>query len=164
MTTIPTIMSAVSQNRRRLSPISVFAPSALALLVLAYGGAAYPADSSSPDAGSAKVKATEFKDYSYAEKAKLQEALKQEMDQTKIEIDKLAAKYDALSDSAKADAKKRMQDLKDQEGKISDYSDKVKDATEADWKDLTSKIDQGVASLKGSMREFGEWIDKQNSK
>ncbi len=59
-----------------------------------------------------------------------------------------------------------MQDMKDQDGAISNYSNNVKDATEKDWNDLTSKIDQGVSTLNVSIQEIqdvGNWIDKQTS-
>ena len=65
-----------------------------------------------------KEAAQEMKDYAYAQKAEFVAKMQGQLDEINRDLDQLAAKIEKASDAAKAEAKPKLQALRDQTAKL----------------------------------------------
>ena len=76
-----------------------------------------------------KQAAQDMKDYTYAQKAEFVKAMQAQLDALNKDVDQLAAKIDKSSDAVKAEAKPKLQALRDQTAKLNKQLDEAKNAT-----------------------------------
>src|SRR5690349_6196344 len=102
----------------------------LASAVLAVGCNKEATTSEQLDKAQAKTAeaAQEIKDYSYAQKSQFVEKMQGELASLNADLDQLSAKIEKSSDAAKAEAKPKLQALRDQTAQLNKQLDDVKNA------------------------------------
>lgn len=77
--------------------------------------------------------AQQIKDYSYAQKDQFVQQMQGQLTGLKRDLDQLAAKIETSSDAVKAEAKPKLQALRDQTAQLNQRLEEVKNATESTW-------------------------------
>ncbi|MGA3268648.1 MAG: methyl-accepting chemotaxis protein [Verrucomicrobiota bacterium] len=80
-----------------------------------------------------KQAAVEMKDYTYAQKDEFVKDMQTQLDALNKDLDALSAKIDSSSDAVKAEAKPKLQALRDQAAQLNKQLDKAKNATDSTW-------------------------------
>ena len=100
----------------------------------------------------------EMKDYAYAQKAEFVAKMQGQLDEINRDLDELAAKIEKSSDAVKAEAKPRLQALRDQTAKLTKQLDEAKNATESNWGDVKEGFKQGYSELKDGFQQARQWM------
>ncbi len=75
-----------------------------------------------------------------------------------IPVDQLTAKVEKASDTAKAEAKPKLQALRDQTAKLTKQLDEAKNATESTWGDVKAGFRKGYSELKDGFNQARQWV------
>jgi hypothetical protein len=102
--------------------------------------------------------AEDMKDYTYAQKSEFTAKMQIQLAAINRDLDQLAAKIERSSDAAKAEAKPKLQALRDQEAQLNKQLDEVKNATESTWDSVKTASKKTYASLKEAFRESRQWV------
>ena len=105
-----------------------------------------------------KEAAQEMKDYTFAQKAEFTEKMQNQLAAINKELEQLAAKVEKASDSAKAEAKPKLQALRDQTAKLGKQLDEAKGATESTWNDVKAGFKKGYGELKEGFQQARQWV------
>jgi cytochrome c556 len=105
-----------------------------------------------------KETAQDMKDYAYAQKTEFVAKMQGQLDEINRDLDQLAAKIEKASDTAKAEAKPKLQALRDQAAKLKTQLDKAKDATESTWEDVKTGFKKGYSDLKDGFNQARQWV------
>ena len=105
-----------------------------------------------------KVAAQQMKDYAYAQKADFVVAMRGQLDALNRDLDSLAAKIEASSDAAKAEARPKLQTLRDQVAKLNTQLEKATDATESTWGEVKTGFQKGLDELKDGFQQARQWV------
>ena len=109
------------------------------LAVTAFAAGCKPAEDNSTAQQLDKVKtetkadAQAMKDYAFAQKAEFVADMQGQLDALNKDLDQLSAKIDKSSDAVKADAKPKLQALRDEAAKMNKQLDEARNATESTW-------------------------------
>jgi len=103
-------------------------------------------------------------DYAYDKKDAFVVKAQADLDALDLKIKELSDKAAAASDSVKADAQARLQDLRDQRTEAGKKLDEAKNSTEANWADMKAGFQHSYDEVKTSVKEAWQWLaDKMNS-
>ena len=102
--------------------------------------------------------AQNLKDYTYAEKAEFVKALQTQLDTINQELDTLSAKVDASSDAVKADAKPKLQALRDQSAQLKQQLADVQNATESTWDSVKAATKSAYDSTAKGVVDARQWL------
>jgi DNA anti-recombination protein RmuC len=105
-----------------------------------------------------KQAAQDMKDYTYAEKTEFVQQMQGQLTALNRDLDQLSAKVEKSSDAVKADAKPKLQALREQAGKLNQQLDKAKDATESTWGDVKDGTKKAYSDLKDSFQQARQWV------
>jgi len=105
-----------------------------------------------------KEAAQDMKDYAYAQKAEFVAKMQGQLDEINRDLDQLAAKVEKASDTAKAEAKPKLQTLRDQAAKLNTQLDEAKNATESTWGDVKAGFKKGYSELKNGFQQARQWV------
>lgn len=105
-----------------------------------------------------KEAAQEMKDYAYAQKAEFVANMQAQLDEINRDLDQLAARIEKSSDAAKAEAKPKLEALRDQTAKLTKQLDQAKDATESTWGDVKDGVKKGYDELKDGFQQARQWV------
>ena len=105
-----------------------------------------------------KEAAQDVKDYTYAQKTEFVDKMQAEMAVINRDMDQLAAKIDKASDTAKAEAKPKLQALREQTDKLNQQLDKAKSATESTWDDVKAGTKKAYSDLKDDFQQARQWV------
>jgi chromosome segregation ATPase len=104
------------------------------------------------------------KDYAYDNKDAFVAGASADLNTLDQKINELADKSATASDSVKADAETRIQELRDERNALGKKLDSVKSATEADWNDSKTGFQKSYGNVKDSLKQDWQWLhDKLNS-
>jgi hypothetical protein len=104
------------------------------------------------------------KDYSYDKKDAFVASASADLNTLDQKINELADKSATASDSVKADAQTKLQELRDKRGVLDKKLDNVKNATEADWNDVKAGFQNSYDDVKGSLKQDWQLLEgKLNS-
>ena len=73
------------------------------------------------------------------------------------DLDQLSVKIEKSSDSAKAEAKPKLQALRDQTGKLSQRLDDLKNATESNWDSAKDGFKKAYEASKDGFQQARLW-------
>ena len=73
-------------------------------------------------------------------------------------LDQLAAKIEKSSDTAKAEAKPKLDALRGQAAKLNKKLDEARNATESTWDDVKAGFKKGYAELKDGFNQARQWV------
>jgi chromosome segregation ATPase len=105
-----------------------------------------------------KEAAQDMKDYAYAQKTEFVEKMQGQLTELNRDLDQLAAKIEKSSDAAKAEAKPKLQALRDQADKLNQQLDKARNATESTWADVKSGTRLAYNELKDGFQQARQWV------
>ena len=92
-----------------------------------------------------KDAAQDMKNYAYAQKAEFVTKMQDKLAAINRDLDQLSVKIDKASDSVKAEAKPKLQALRDESTKLNAQLDKARSATESTWDDVKASFRKGYA-------------------
>jgi ElaB/YqjD/DUF883 family membrane-anchored ribosome-binding protein len=87
--------------------------------------------------------------------------MKTKLDKLNADIAELAAKIDKATDQAKADAKPKLQALRDQAAKLGDMLGKAQVATAASWDAVKADFKAGFADLEVGVTDARKWLSEK---
>lgn len=105
-----------------------------------------------------KQAAQDMKDYTYAQKAEFVEKMQGQLAALNRDLDQLAAKVESGSDAVKAEAKPKLQALRDQSVQLNKQLDEVKNATESTWDTVKNGFKKAYDSSKDGFQQARQWV------
>jgi septal ring factor EnvC (AmiA/AmiB activator) len=102
--------------------------------------------------------AREMKDYTYAQKSAFVETMQSQLAALNRDLDQLSAKIERSSDTAKAEAKPKLQALRDQAEKLNQQLDKARNASESTWDDVKAGSRKAYTELKDGFEQARQWV------
>lgn len=105
-----------------------------------------------------KEAAQDMKDYTFAQKAVFVEKMQNQMAEINRDLDQLMARVEKCSDAAKAEAKPKLQAVRDQAAKLNQQLDAAKNATESTWDDVKAGFKKGYNDLKDGFQNTRQWV------
>jgi DNA repair exonuclease SbcCD ATPase subunit len=105
-----------------------------------------------------KEAARAMQDYAYAEKAELVGKMNKELGEIQEELDRLSAKVDRSSDTAKADAKAKLEAVREKWARAKKNLARAESATESDWDDVKRGFRTSYGELKDSVAKTRQWL------
>ena len=104
-----------------------------------------------------KEAAQDMKEYTYAQKAEFVTYMQGQLNTLDADLDKLAAKIEKSSDAVKADAKPKLQALRDQATNMRQQLIDSQNATETTWDSVKTASRKTWDSLAKSFAEARQW-------
>ena len=101
------------------------------------------------------------KDYAYAQKAEYAAKIRAELAALNKELDQLSAKVESSSASAKAEAKAKLQDVRERVARLGEKLDNVQNATESTWEEVKAGVKKGYEEVKDSFNQFRSWLSEK---
>lgn len=105
-----------------------------------------------------KQAAADMKDYTYAQKDEFVKAMQVQLDALNKDLDQLSAKIDSSSDAVKAEAKPKLQALRDQTAQLNKQLDDAKNATESTWDSVKAGFTKAYDSTKDGFNQARQWV------
>ena len=105
-----------------------------------------------------KEAAQNMKDYTYAQKTEFVEKMQSQLAGINKDLDLLAAKIEKSSDAAKAEAKPKLQALREKAAGLGGQLDGVKNATESTWESVKTGSKQAYTDLKDGFNQARQWV------
>jgi len=105
-----------------------------------------------------KEAAQDMKDYAYAQKTEFVAKMQDQLSEINRDLDQLSAKVEKASDSAKAEAKPKLEALREQAAKLNKQLDGAKSATESTWDDVKAGFKKGYSELKNGFQQARQWV------
>jgi len=107
------------------------------------------------------VAAQDMKDYTFAQKAEFTAQMQSQLAEINKELDQLAARIEKSSDAAKAEAKPKLQILREQAAKLNTQLDDVKSATESTWDSVKAGSKKAYNELKDGFNQARQWVSEK---
>ena len=105
-----------------------------------------------------KAAAQDMKDYTYAQKTEFVKHMEPQLTALEEDLNKLAAKIEKSSDAVKAEAKPKLEALRDQSAKLNKQLDEVKNATESTWDSVKAGFKKAYESSKDGIQQARQWV------
>src|SRR5260370_16828905 len=104
-----------------------------------------------------KQAAQDMKDYTFAQKAEFVEKMQGQLTALNQDVDQLAARIEKSNDAVKAEAKPKLQALRDQTARLNKQLDKLKNATESTWDSVKNGFQTAYDSSKDGFQQARQW-------
>jgi chromosome segregation ATPase len=133
---------------------------ALSLVALTIGCHKEPTAAEQIDKAKAETAtaAQDIKNYSFAQKTEFVTKMQGQLDALNKDLDQLSAKIESSSDAIKADAKPKLQALRDQTSELTKQLDNVRNATESTWDAVKAASEKAFDSAKGGFQQARQWV------
>ena len=105
-----------------------------------------------------KEAAQDMKDYAYGQKSEFVDKMQTQLAAIKRDLDQISAQLEKSSDSAKAEAKPKLQVLRDQVAKLNKQVESAKNATESTWDDVKAGFKKGFGELNEGFQQARQWV------
>jgi len=105
-----------------------------------------------------KQAAQDMKDYTFAQKAEFVKTMQGQLDALNKDLDELSAKIDSSSDAVKAEAKPKLQALRDQAAQLNKQLDEAKNATESTWDSVKAGFQKAYDATKDGLNQARQWV------
>ena len=102
--------------------------------------------------------AQNMKDYTYAQKAQFVEFMQGQLKALNRDVDQLAVKIENSSDAVKAEAKPKLQALRDQTAQLNKQLDEARGATESTWDSVKDGFKKAYDSSKDGFNQARQWV------
>ena len=104
-----------------------------------------------------KADAQAMKDYAYTQRAEFVTAMQGKLDALNKDIDVLSTKIDKSSDAVKADAKPKLQALRDEAAGLNQQLADAKNSTESTWDSVKAGTRKAYNGLKDDFQQARQW-------
>ena len=105
-----------------------------------------------------KQAAQDMKNYTFAQKDEFVENMQGQLAELNRDLDQLCARVEKSSDAAKAEAKPKLQALRDQTAQLNKQLDEVKNATESTWDSVKDGFKKAYESSKEGFQQARQWV------
>ena len=105
-----------------------------------------------------KEAAQDMKDYTFAQKAEFVEKMQGQLTELNRDLDQLAAKIEKGSDAVKAEAKPKLQALRDQTAQLNKQLDEARNATESTWDSVKGGFQKAYEASKEGFQQARQWV------
>jgi chromosome segregation ATPase len=105
-----------------------------------------------------KQAAQDMKDYTFAQKEEFVKTMQVQLDALNKDLDQLSAKIDSSSDAVKAEAKPKLQALRDQAAQLNKQLDEAKNATESTWDSVKAGFTKAYDATKDGFNQARQWV------
>jgi chromosome segregation ATPase len=105
-----------------------------------------------------KQAAQDMKDYTFAQKAEFVKAMQGQLDTLNKDLDQLSAKIDASSDAVKAEARPKLQILRDQAAQLNQQLADAQNATESTWDSVKAGFQKAYEATKDGFQKTRQWL------
>ena len=105
-----------------------------------------------------KQAAQDLKDYTYAKKDEFAQQMQSQLTALNQDLDKLSAKIESSSDAVKAEAKPKLQALRDQASQLNKQLEAVKQANESTWDSVKSGVEKAYDKLADGVKQARQWV------
>ena len=105
-----------------------------------------------------KQVAVDMKDYTYAQKDEFVKDMQVQLDALNKDLDQLSTKIDSSSDAVKAEAKPKLQALRDQSAQLNNQLDQARNATESTWDSVKAGFQKAYDATKGGINSARQWV------
>jgi chromosome segregation ATPase len=105
-----------------------------------------------------KQAAEDMKDYTFAQKDEFVKAMQSQVAALNGDLEKLSAKIDASSDAIKAEAKPKLQALRDQAATLNQQLADAANATESTWDSVKAGFAKAYDATTNSFTEARQWV------
>ena len=105
-----------------------------------------------------KQAAADMKDYTFAQKDEFVKYMQGQLTTLNQDLDKLSAKIDSASDAVKAEAKPKLQALRDQAAKLNQQLADASNATETTWDSVKAGTKQAYDAVVKSFNDARQWV------
>jgi len=104
------------------------------------------------------VAASDMKDYAFAQKTEFVAKMQGQLDALNKDLDQLSARIESSSDAIKADAKPKLQALRDQSAQLTKQLDNARNATESTWDSVKVASEKAFDSAKDGFQQARQWL------
>ena len=108
-----------------------------------------------------KEAAQDLKDYTFAQKAEFTEKMQSQLAEINKNLDQLEAKIEKSSEPVKAEAKPKLQALRNQSAELSKQLDEVKNASESTWDSVKAGTKKSYEALKDGFQQSRQWVSEK---
>ena len=105
-----------------------------------------------------KEAAHDLKEYTFAQKAEFSAKMQSQLDALNKDLDELSSKIEHSSDAIKAEAKPKLQALRDQAAKLKTQLGEAKNASESTWGEVKTGFSKGYGELKDGFQQARQWV------
>lgn len=105
-----------------------------------------------------KQAAQDMKDFTFAQKDEFVKFMQGQLTALNQDLDKLAAKIDGSSDAVKAEAKPKLQALRDQAAKLNTQLAEAQNATESTWDGVKAGAKTAYESVEKGFNDARQWV------
>ena len=105
-----------------------------------------------------KQAAQDMKSYTFAQKDEFVKQMQVQLDALNKDLDQLSTKIDSSSDAVKAEAKPKLQALRDQVAQLNKQLDDAKNATESTWDSVKAGFTKAYNSTKDGFNTARQWV------
>jgi len=105
-----------------------------------------------------KQAAQDMKDYTFAQKAEFVKTMQGQLDTLNKDLDQLSAKIDSSSDAVKAEAKPKLQALRDQTAQLNKQLEDASNATESTWDSVKTGFQKAYDATKDGFNQARQWV------
>jgi myosin heavy subunit len=105
-----------------------------------------------------KTAAQDMKNYTFAQKREFVETMQGQLTALNQDLDQLAAKIDKSSDAMKAEAKPKLQALRDQAAGLNKQLDEARNATESTWASIQNGFKKAYQASKDGVQQARQWV------
>ena len=102
--------------------------------------------------------ADDMKNYTFAQKTEFVTKMQGQLDALNKDLDTLSAKIESSSDTVKAEAKPKLQALRDQSAELTKQLDNVRNATESTWDSVKATSQKAFDSAKDGFQQARQWV------
>ncbi|MFA6034168.1 MAG: hypothetical protein WC889_14815 [Myxococcota bacterium] len=104
------------------------------------------------------VKAQESQEFAFRHKAEFVEKMKKELAELQKQLDRLSARVDRSTDTAKADAKAKLEEVREKMVLTRNILTQAEHATEETWEDVKAGITKTFGEMKHSYTDTRQWL------
>lgn len=105
--------------------------------------------------------AQDMQDYTFAQRTEFTEKMQTQLAEINQDLERLAAKIEASSDAAKAEAQPKLEALRAKSGKLGQLLEQAKDATESTWDSVKATSKEAYAELKDGFTQARQWVSEK---
>jgi chromosome segregation ATPase len=105
-----------------------------------------------------KQAAQDMKDYTFAQKAEFVKTMQGQLDALNKDLDQLSAKIESSSDAVKAEAKPKLDALRDQVAQLNKQLADAQNATESTWDSVKAGFQKAYEATKDGFQQTRQWV------
>ncbi len=100
----------------------------------------------------------DMEDYTFAQKAEFVTNMQARLAALNRDVDQLAAKVESSSDAVKAEAKPKLQALRDQIAQLSKQLNQVENSSQSTWDNVKNGFKKAFESARDGFQEARQWV------